>query len=322
MRVAIMMRVALVVGFFLAVFAVAQLGGLPIARITVRVRDQDGNAVPAASLRITGDSAGREKSPKTYKVDVTDNNGIWEGELESKGEVLVSAGKEGYYKSNGVGYDYRSIPDEWERAVSRKRWEPWNLTIDVTLRKIIKPVPMYARAFRGGLPSTVGRMGFDLVIGDYIQPYGRGEVSDLIFIPVVEVRADNDYDLKLSVKFSNEKDGIMPFAVLPPLTGSELRSPHQAPETGYLAEWMVWRSRRPNEPEWSNYDPENHAYFIRVRTRLDKAGNIVSAHYGKIYGDFMKMTYYLNPTPGDRNLEFDTNRNLFHLEESEEVVNP
>ena len=51
-------------------------------------------------------------------------------------------------------------------------------------------------------------------------------------------------------------------------------------------------------------------YYIRVRTVLDDDGNIVRAHYGKIYGDFMKWTHYLNPTPNDRNVEFDVKKNL------------
>jgi len=59
-----------------------------------------------------------------------------------------------------------------------------------------------------------------------------------------------------------------------------------------------------------------------VRTVLDEKGNILSALYGKIHGDItvsgtlretskIIFTYYLNPTPNDRNIEFDPNKNLF-----------
>jgi hypothetical protein len=51
-------------------------------------------------------------------------------------------------------------------------------------------------------------------------------------------------------------------------------------------------------------------YYFRVRTKVDDRGNIVSAHYGKIYGDFMQFAYYYNPTPNDRNIEFDPKQNL------------
>ena len=59
----------------------------------------------------------------------------------------------------------------------------------------------------------------------------------------------------------------------------------------------------------------------RIRTELDDEGNIKNAHYGKIYGDFrlcesrekvvdIDFLYYLNPTPNDRNLEWDRKHNL------------
>ena len=75
--------------------------------------------------------------------------------------------------------------------------------------------------------------------------------------------------------------------------------------------------------------------MFRIRTVLDDMGNIVSARYGKIYGPIeygesdtnpggkVRFTYYLNPTPNDRNVEFDPERNLFtDLKSSEEVWKP
>jgi hypothetical protein len=315
-------RTMLVLGVCLLAIAAAQVFELPNAKVTVRVRDQDGNPVPSASLRITGDSAGLKQNPETDKAGASDRDGLFDTELKSRGEIWITAEKAGYYRSEGLAYNYRSIPNELDRAFSRKRWEPWNPTVDVILKRVINPIPMYARIMRKGLPPNVERVGFDLVEGDFTPPNGRGKVADLIFTPVVEDRGRNDYDLKINVTFSSAKDGITQFAVLPPLRGSVLRSPHQAPDSGYLAEWMVWRSRRPNTPEWSNYDPVNHAYFIRVRTVVDEKGNIVSANYGKIYGDFMNITYYLNPKPNDRNVEFDPTRNLLRLKEDDLVSDP
>jgi hypothetical protein len=64
-------------------------------------------------------------------------------------------------------------------------------------------------------------------------------------------------------------------------------------------------------------------HFFWVRTVKDHEGNIVSAHYGKIYGDFMQFTYYLNPTPNDRNIEFDPKQNLLQgLQSFEQVSAP
>ena len=63
------------------------------------------------------------------------------------------------------------------------------------------------------------------------------------------------------------------------------------------------------QPSKNEHDP-NRIYLFRVRTVEDHDGNIVSARYGKIYGDFMQFSYYLNPTPNDRNIEFDPKQNL------------
>ena len=56
---------------------------------------------------------------------------------------------------------------------------------------------------------------------------------------------------------------------------------------------------------------------------MDKDGNVKSALYGKIYGGFMQFRYYLNPTPNDRNVEFDPKQNLLQgLKPTEQVTAP
>jgi hypothetical protein len=68
---------------------------------------------------------------------------------------------------------------------------------------------------------------------------------------------------------------------------------------------------------------------FRVRTKKDASGNITNALYGKIYGEFggyvdmrktmfrFNFTYYLNPEPNSRNMEFGENlfKNLSPLEQ-------
>ena len=298
----------------------AQTVELPEAKVTVVVKDQDGKPVEGAQVGIGGTMSTR---PGTVSKGATDVGGMFTAQVRSNGEVGITVRKAGYYDSFGPDYNFRNIAAAIEKAFAKKRWEPWNPNIEVILKRVINPAAMYARGVTKGLPSTSEATAFDLVEGDFVHPHGRGKVSDLIFAPDLKDRGADDYDFQLTVKFSNPKDGIVPFAVLPPLTGSVLRSPHQAPDGGYLAEWMVWRSRRPAVAESSNYDPDNHAYFIRVRTVVDEKGNIVSANYGKIYGDFMRFTYYLNPKPRDRNVEFDPARNLIkNLLEAENVIEP
>lgn len=63
-------------------------------------------------------------------------------------------------------------------------------------------------------------------------------------------------------------------------------------------------------PVEGNQDKRRNYYF-RVRSKRDEKGNIISGYYGKIYGEFPEVTYYLNPVVNDHNVEFDVNRNLF-----------
>ena len=70
--------------------------------------------------------------------------------------------------------------------------------------------------------------------------------------------------------------------------------------------------------------------FFACGRRKNESGKIVSALYGKIHGEIgyswtrgIRFIYYLNPTPNDRNLEFDPSRNLFtDLKPMEQVREP
>ena len=132
------------------------------------------------------------------------------------------------------------------------------------------------------------------------------------------------FDHSLTVSFSNDGDGIQS-VYRAKRTGSMLRLSREAPVDGYHPELLkeVYQ-REPNAPPHSDVR-EDQNYFFRIRTEKDEDGNIVSALYGKIYGDFegfehgtLRFTYYLNPTSNDRNLEFDPDRNLFFGEQVDE----
>jgi hypothetical protein len=82
-------------------------------------------------------------------------------------------------------------------------------------------------------------------------------------------------------------------------------------------------SRHPGKGTVEDMNDKNRNYFFRVRTVLDENGNVKSAQYGKIYGDFMQFRYYFNPTPNSRNIEFDPKHNLLSgLQSFEQVSAP
>jgi hypothetical protein len=296
---------------------------LPDAHIIVHVNDEDRRGVPDSIVGVAGTISPKPGS-ETFKKALTDPTGKLDVQVKSNGEIHVAVDKAEYYRTEiDPAYSYEDRPGAFETAVAKGRWQPDPITIKALLKQIANPIPMYARRVNRAVPSQNEDLGFDMFAGDFVTPYGRGKTSDMIFRLEVTERAKKDYDYKLNVAFPNTPDGILPFNPTPHLQGSALRSPYGAPDRGFLPTWTVTRSRRPGTAENSNYDPEKHGYFFRIRSSVDKTGKILSANYGKIYGDFMNFTYYLNPAPNDRNVEFDPKRNLFtNLKPEERVTMP
>jgi hypothetical protein len=187
--------------------------------------------------------------------------------------------------------------------------------------------------------------------GDWVAPDGKGQVADLLFNfaritnGVVKEgpynRSDNFLyrqlrDNSLTISFSNEGDGIQSVAA----TGGGLRLPREAPANGYspklikrdfeIATNTVVITSETKVVRHSDFNRDAN-YFFRVRTKTDGKGDITNALYGKIYGDFgenigngqINFTYYLNPEPNSRNMEFNTKSNLFkNLSSLERVSAP
>ena len=253
----------------------------------------------------------------------TDEKGIVKGSAKSKGNYIYysATAPNGYYVTKRARYDYTHQEDG--------RWQPDNQKFEVVLKRIKNPIPMYAKGVglvRGLVIPVLGKeVGFDLMEADWVPPYGRGRVSDFIFKMENRFVSVYDFDCSLAISFSNQGDGLI--GVKKPLgQGSELRLEYWAPSDGYkpVLERKAFAHSK-MEPITVGFDREQNYYF-RVRTVLDENGEIESAHYGKIHGDVefspyeeISFRYYLNPTPNDRNLEFDPERNLFL---GERVVSP
>jgi len=115
----------------------------------------------------------------------------------------------------------------------------------------------------------------------------------------------------VKITFPGKEDGLIVFD-RDPWKGSELRSDYEAPAQGYQP--AVTLVQTVIENKMTDDAKRDRNYYLRVRTKLDENGNIISANYGKIYGDFMTIIYYFNPTPNDRNVEFDPSRNLLKIQ--------
>jgi hypothetical protein len=251
-------------------------------------------------------------TPAPGKISgLTDSNGVFTCSHDDRSVSLAfHIQKEGYYATWVTHYFGFSVED---------KLVDWNPSQILVLKKIIQPIPMYAKALNTHVPLLEKPVGFDLMVGEWVAPYGKGVHADVFFTAHLDERSATDFDSKLIVSFPNKGDGIQSFIVPETEIGSELRSLHQAPTDGYEIQWIKARSQKPGEPSTYGNDLKLNFYF-RVRTILDDQGNVKSALYGKIYGDFMHFRYYLNPTYNDRNIEFDPKQNLIHGLRGSQIV--
>ncbi|MGL4854290.1 MAG: hypothetical protein ACRC37_03435, partial [Lentisphaeria bacterium] len=230
--------------------------------------------------------------------------------------VAVMVGKDGYHAS-GVG------ETNLTHNVLLNRWDPYPCEVTVKLKKIKDPVPMYAKHFQMSFPEKNKPIGLDLLVGDWVAPYGKGVVSDMLLTIASEPQPDTGTHNTLNIKFANPLDGIQEY-LFDPNDQSVFKWPYLAPENGYESElnrFITYISD--GSKGWYNKTDymKNRNYLFRIRTQLDGNGKIISANYGYITEDFrfsifedkfrtIQFKYHFNPDSDSRSLEFNE-KNLF-----------
>jgi hypothetical protein len=302
----------------LSLVAIATIGaGVAIMtsqiRFTVHVIGEDG--APLAGVKtsvIFHPNASRQDQITQINV-ISDENGNFTAEGPSQdgtfgvGQLLS---KDGYYGS-GVNIPYFVKTDD------HGHWLPWDQTYTTMMRKIGNPIPMYAKTVGVEIPAVGIPCGYDLEVGDWVGPYGKGKVADFI-VTITNRRYVSwyDFDVNATITFPNPGDGIQETKLPKEFANSQFKWPRLAPETGYQSSldariaWFPQSSRK--DPIDTNSDTQD--YFFRVRT-AEQSGNVTSALYGKISGGIgidprkakvcgLGFTYYLNPNINDRNIEY------------------
>jgi hypothetical protein len=257
--------------------------------VKVTVVDEGGRPIEDADVLLTfllSEGANQYAGVTTEKGVVT---AIRRGALQ----LIVEATKEGYYETFFKG-------------------SQGSQEVIVVLREQKNPIPMYAKKSRlwKGKNDFEGKwVGYDLIASDYVPPYGKGLYADFEFNTNYDKQDMWNYRFDLSVRFPNEGDGLLPYKVKD--YTSKLKSDYIAPDSGYerFLKYFEYRAGSDMAPD-TNLD-RSRKYYFRVRTKLDEDGDVISALYGKLYGEFPDLNYYLNPNENDRNIEFDPKQNLF-----------
>lgn len=282
------------------------------ARITIIVTDEDSNPIENARVGVGFLKTSGWKSTENPVVGYTDHAGRFSAQSETDEKIGFNVKKDDYYM-NIVDYEFKKI--------KQGRWQPWNPEIRTILRRMMHPVPMFARNTSRSemiIPEIEKPVGFDLTAFDWVSPHGTGIHSDLIFLLNGTYSGYDDFDMTLEISFSNKYDGIQ-VAKDEESRGSIFKLARYAPTGNYQGKMMKFHKAKHKGAIENNFDDTNNYYF-RVRSEV-KDKRLDRAMYGKILGDIkfypksprsanLVFKYYLNPDY-TRNLEYDPMQNLF-----------
>lgn len=287
-----------------------------------KVTDYDGNPISNAAVRVNtfkkwvpGECFGRN-----IYMDIdgkTDTNGEARVKFLCKSmNFSYSVGADGYYGTGGgVGF---------ARAGSgfTLHQTQFETNLVVRLKPIVNPVPMcvvemppYAdRGRRYPNRATSGTWGFDMRVGDWVAPHGRGDTTDF-FVEYSKEHLKKDKSLDCALVFTN---GFCDGCYIAKCTGTRFRSDYRADISAKYMKCLnfdSWGKKYRGRYATKLLDDDEYI-VIRTRTRCDDNGQIVSAHYAKIYGpigflgEFTCTGLYFNPKENDPNIEADTEVNL------------
>ena len=315
----------------LPIFAVADT-----AKLSVYVCDS-ATGEPLKDAKVTawfdvniGWRAWSEMTPIVTDVKVTDGKGVCHlsGKTNTgKASVEVREPPSGYYKANGGSVEFKS-------KSLFGTWRPDNVVVTVALDRVEKPVPLHVRNLSfppGKLVEEMsdmekGPVSYDFLKGDWLPPWGSGEFADVVFRRLpredcgvgVNGRGQTNQSFRdvVSVDFPGDGNGMVETSVS---ATSELKI-RLSSTMGFKSHYEQSCGRGKDLQAYRMRD-ERKCFCFRIRTKYDEKGNVVEGYYGKIYGDVVMewsylgvsrvgFLYYLNPTPNDRNLEWDMKNNL------------
>jgi len=274
------------------------------ATVTVRIVDADEQPIAGVHSKLFSFSSYSAPS------GLTDTNGMYSVFLRKiDSQISGSFKKQGYYETGGSfwkwGEDVGLVP-------------PADTNFPVVLKRIIDPVPMVQKIIETYLPRNDEPIGFDLEVGDWVSPYGKGKTADIQMTGTSRFESRQDFDVKVSFEFIDELCGIQSFIAPDARDWSKLRSqlmpPHIAPDNGYEQTLLLWGMSTPKPKQYQSHKMGNRNYIFRTRVVTDDNGKIIKANYGWTMGEveidpeygkqiWLRFYYYYNPDPKSRSLE-------------------
>lgn len=278
-----------------------------LAKECLRIVDQDGVPVSGANLW-GGLQTGDGYNDFTPIRGISDTNGEYVIEGKCTDRIRCDITLDGYYASEFELTDYGHT-----HSIGGGRWLPYGSKRKIVLNKILNPIPLCCHNSRTSfrIPVYNEWVGFDFERFDFVRPHGQGLEKDMMLRFALDNPSRDDYHMTMEVSFTNN-----PYAgiyELPRNKSSELESVYHADTNAFYQQSIAYRfDRCPGKvPRYTQQLTSQNYLVFRTRTMVDAEGKLVSAHYGKIYGDWnfvgpggMSMARCIfNLTPNDTNLE-------------------
>ncbi len=235
----------------------------------------------------------------------TDGDGVVVIEDKVGSEVAVSVRKKGFYIS------WEKVKFDWRAGVSPMvkdgKWQPYGERRTLIVKRMKNPIEMVSLHYMSiAVPATNMWLGIDLESFQWTRPYGNGKHDDVLLRFNYEMH--DKYAVKwatMDVSFTNNPHAG--FYVMPQDAYSEMKCPYHANTNAVFLMAHTFRQEFFNK--YIDAIREGDCMVFRTRTRVDENGDLVSAHYGKIYGLWEFSTairakdVFFNTTPNDTNLE-------------------
>lgn len=305
--------------------------------VKMRVVDEKGEPVTGAMTKIIFIDNASER----VDVGVSGPDGRFSSRGRGTNSVMLKASKDGHYQARVEGLSKDTDHDI--EVVLPRIINPISLfamRINTAHRR-----PGDEMTF----PVHNQWVGFDLEVADWVVPHGKGKVSDFLLRFTNDFKGfrssrrtlderieihkrllsfskeewtedkfkihSGKWDGLVEMSFPGEGEGILEVKRF--IDYSPMKLPHLAPDDGYS---FTWKRTVNNYIHSGTPNPlDRVGFFLRTRVKKDQQGRIISANYAKFVGTMnviantgeVEFCYYFNPTPNDRNLEFDPKQNLF-----------
>jgi hypothetical protein len=262
--------------------------------LSISVVDEMNNPIPEANYAVSYYAKEGNSWTRKHLQKKSDQNGNIHVKMESLSFFSVGIGKEGYYPA--------ILKPEIERIDDV--WVPVRDTFEIVLLKKLKSQPMYAKFNSSDrkktfLPKQNEAVGYDLLVGDWVNPLGKGEVADLFFkASTVELEEGEAFPgVQYTVFTKGKGNGLIQvvdaFGDLP-YEIKNLKLGQKAPLEGYeprldfvhaLGKGADKMKGNLKDTAWDgiNLTDKADGYWIRIRSKFDpNTGKATSAFYGKI----------------------------------------